>query len=115
MSTFLRRTSDFFKHHTGNQRHGSVDSTKSTTSDPNAPSSEAPGVEAPIEAPAANDHATKQRRWSLGRREDEETRDKRKVKQLEKDRAEFAATRRYSQSRRKSSGAGMGFEGGWQG
>ena len=47
MSAVFRRTSDFFKHY--GSRHGSVDSTKSETPDPNAPKMKSPEVEAPIE------------------------------------------------------------------
>ncbi|KAJ5274104.1 hypothetical protein N7478_009229 [Penicillium angulare] len=119
MSNIFRRTSDFFKHY--DERHGSVDSTKSTSTpaEPNQAivNSPQPEVlkEAPVESPPSKISQPKQRRWSLSRQEDEESKKKRQLEQLEKDRVEFAATRKYVQARRRSAGAGIGFEGGWQG
>ncbi|KAJ5732307.1 hypothetical protein N7493_003788 [Penicillium malachiteum] len=64
MSSFLRRTSDFFKHHTGNQRHRQQTITKRSND-------------------AGASVAERMRKH-----------ERRESKQLEKDRAEFAATRR---------------------
>ncbi|KAJ5081264.1 hypothetical protein N7456_013502 [Penicillium angulare] len=133
MSNIFRRTSDFFKHY--DERRGSVDSTKSTPSEPNQAIVDSPQAEVPRDAPVESTPSRtpldyynlsyanqiskirqpKQRRWSLTRQEDEESKKKRQLEQLEKDRSEFAATRKYVQARRRSAGAGIGFEGGWQG
>lgn len=49
MSNIFRRTSDFFKHY--NERHGSIDSTKSAPADPNQAVVESPQLEEPVAAP----------------------------------------------------------------
>jgi hypothetical protein len=54
------------------------------------------------------------RNWSFGRVLDEEAKQKRRDSQDEKDRLYFAAARKYSSAHRRSLGAGVGFEGGWQ-
>ncbi|KAJ5630228.1 uncharacterized protein N7484_010328 [Penicillium longicatenatum] len=115
MPAMFRRTSDFFKHF--NQRHDSVHSDKPVLESHNssARSSHADlTVESTPLAPADTPHPKKQRLWSFGH-QDEDEREKRRLEREERERADFAATRRYASARRRSNGAGIGFEGGWQG
>lgn len=64
--------------------------------------------------PDNNGRRKSQRHWGFGRQNDPEALKKRRASQDEKDRLDFAAARKYSSARRRSHGAGTGFEGGWQ-
>ncbi|KAJ5103049.1 hypothetical protein N7532_003578 [Penicillium argentinense] len=124
MSGFFRRASDVFKHH----RTDSMDSTDPTKS----PAAQSPIQESPDAQPdpskrdsqseaatgigttAQDTHPKHQWRWGFGHQQDPKAQQKRRLSQEEKDRANFAAARKYSSARRRSQGAGTGFEGGWQ-
>ncbi|KAJ5988438.1 hypothetical protein N7481_003648 [Penicillium waksmanii] len=116
MSNFFRRASDVFKHHPHNDSIDSANSGKSPTTqetpDPKPVSSNCSSQSDPV---TDNDARRKsQRHWGFGSQNDPEVQKKRRVSQDEKDRLDFAATRKYSSARRRSQGAGTGFEGGWQ-
>ncbi|KAJ6006926.1 hypothetical protein N7451_004870 [Penicillium sp. IBT 35674x] len=115
MPAMFRRTSDLFKHF--NQRHDSVHSEKPVLESHNSSVRSSHADLAVDTAPHAimkETHPKKQRVWSFGS-QDEDEREKRRLMREERERADFAATRRYSSARRRSNGAGIGFEGGWQG
>ncbi|OQD73613.1 hypothetical protein PENDEC_c014G03334 [Penicillium decumbens] len=105
-----------FKQH----RQDSDDSVKSAATSIKSPSagpSRAQSIQsecAVVDATPANPTRPKaHRNWSFGR-VDEEEQKKRRLSQDEKDRIYFAAARKYSSAYRRSQGAGIGFEGGWQ-
>jgi len=131
MPAIFRRTSDFFKHY--NQKHDSIEKPVLESQNSSARSSHAdlavdtapqtistifPSTLRPqllLTTKIANDaRPKKQRVWSFGP-QDEGEREKRRLMREERERADFAATRRYSSAQRRSNGAGIGFEGGWQG
>ncbi|CAI7662886.1 unnamed protein product [Penicillium pancosmium] len=117
MSNFFRRASDVFKHHPRNDSIDSANSGKSPTTtqeepDPKPLSSNRSSQSDPV--PDNNARRKSQRHWGFGRQNDPEALKKRRASQDEKDRLDFAAARKYSSARRRSHGAGTGFEGGWQ-
>ena len=139
MSNFFRRASDVFRH---NSRQNSVDSTssskapvqeapdsqqiasnRSSQSDTAVPSKPLNLASYFILAAISNmgffflgpDAPRKHEwHWGFGRQKDPNAPEKRRLSQEEKDNLNFAAARKYSNARRKSQGAGIGFEGGWQ-
>ncbi|KAJ5311301.1 hypothetical protein N7476_007161 [Penicillium atrosanguineum] len=95
------------------QRQESFDSSKSAKS-LSKPSSAAPSRSHSIQMAAAPVRPKVSRNWSFGRVLDEEEKKRRRDSQDEQDRLAFAATRKYSSCQRRSQGAGVNFQSGWQ-
>ncbi|KAJ5387094.1 hypothetical protein N7509_009635 [Penicillium cosmopolitanum] len=120
MSNFFRRASDVFKHQPRNDSIDSANSGKSPPTqdapDPKPVSSNRSSQSDPVPATLPDNDARRksQRHWGFGRQNDPEALKKRRASQDEKDRLDFAAASKYSSARRRSQGAGTGFEGGWQ-
>ncbi|KAJ5128540.1 hypothetical protein N7448_002259 [Penicillium atrosanguineum] len=105
------------------QRQESFDSSKSAKS-LSKPSSAAPSRSHSIQSEPVDIAATPvaaapvrpkvSRNWSFGRVLDEEEKKRRRDSQDEQDRLAFAATRKYSSCQRRSQGAGVNFQSGWQ-
>ncbi|KAJ6104287.1 hypothetical protein N7523_010607 [Penicillium sp. IBT 18751x] len=106
------------------KRQDSFDSLKSPKSLSSKPSSAAPSRSHSIQSEPVDIAATPvaaapvrpkaSRNWSFGRVLDEEEKKRRRDSQDEQDRLTFAATRKYSSCQRRSQGAGVNFQGGWQ-
>ncbi|KAJ5750741.1 hypothetical protein N7533_007769 [Penicillium manginii] len=115
MSNFFRRASDVFKHHPRNDSIDSANSGKSPTQEAPDPQPVSSNRSSQSDAVPGNKLRRKsQQLWGFGRQQDPEAQKKRQLSQDEKDRLNFAAARKYSSARRRSQGAGIGFEGGWQ-
>ncbi|KAJ5234662.1 uncharacterized protein N7469_003830 [Penicillium citrinum] len=118
MSEFFRRASDVFRR---NSRQNSIDSTNSSkvpVQDQEAPDSQQissnRSSQSDTAVPVTETQRKREWHWGFGRQKDPNALPKRRLSQEEKDNLNFAAARKYSNARRKSQGAGIGFEGGWQ-